>query len=76
MRTIAQGHQSRKQLLTRRLLTSQLGKNTGKPTDDPSKALEGVMLPMGGPKGSGLAIMMDVFSGVLTGMDRSTPTPF
>ncbi|KAI1077370.1 putative malate/L-lactate dehydrogenase [Whalleya microplaca] len=39
----------------------------GKPTDDPSAALEGVMLPMGGPKGSGLAIMMDVFSGVLSG---------
>ncbi|KXJ96459.1 putative malate/L-lactate dehydrogenase [Microdochium bolleyi] len=39
----------------------------GKPTDDPAKALEGVMLPMGGPKGSGLAIMMDVFSGVLSG---------
>ena len=32
-----------------------------------AKALEGVMLPMGGPKGSGLAIMMDVFSGVLSG---------
>jgi LDH2 family malate/lactate/ureidoglycolate dehydrogenase len=27
----------------------------------------GVMLPMGGPKGSGLAVMMDVFSGVLSG---------
>ncbi|RMZ75972.1 hypothetical protein DV737_g5040, partial [Chaetothyriales sp. CBS 132003] len=39
----------------------------GNPTDDPSKALEGVMLPMGGPKGSALAIMMDVFSGVLSG---------
>ncbi|RMD39537.1 hypothetical protein DV735_g5602, partial [Chaetothyriales sp. CBS 134920] len=39
----------------------------GEPTDDPSKALEGVMLPMGGPKGSALAIMMDVFSGVLSG---------
>lgn len=39
----------------------------GLPTDDPSKALEGVMLPMGGPKGSGLAVMMDVFSGVLSG---------
>lgn len=39
----------------------------GVPTDDPSKALEGVMLPMGGPKGSGLAVMMDVFSGVLSG---------
>ena len=39
----------------------------GNPTDDPTKALEGVMLPMGGPKGSALAIMMDVFSGVLSG---------
>lgn len=39
----------------------------GNATDDPGSALEGVMLPMGGPKGSGLAIMMDVFSGVLSG---------
>ena len=39
----------------------------GNITDDPAKALEGVMLPMGGPKGSALAIMMDVFSGVLSG---------
>lgn len=39
----------------------------GKPTDDPEKALEGVMLPMGGPKGSALSVMMDVFSGVLSG---------
>jgi len=40
----------------------------GKRTDDPAKALDGgVMLPMGGPKGSGLAVMMDVFSGVLSG---------
>jgi LDH2 family malate/lactate/ureidoglycolate dehydrogenase len=39
----------------------------GAPTEDPTKALEGVMLPMGGPKGSALSIMMDVFSGVLSG---------
>ncbi|SMY23842.1 unnamed protein product [Zymoseptoria tritici ST99CH_1A5] len=39
----------------------------GRPTDDPALALDGVMLPMGGPKGSALAIMMDVFSGVLSG---------
>lgn len=39
----------------------------GKPTTDPEDALNGVMLPMGGPKGSALAIMMDVFSGVLSG---------
>ena len=39
----------------------------GRPTTDPAAALDGVMLPMGGPKGSALAIMMDVFSGVLSG---------
>ncbi|KAH9219993.1 Malate/L-lactate dehydrogenase [Leptodontidium sp. 2 PMI_412] len=39
----------------------------GERTDDPKKALQGVMLPMGGPKGSALSVMMDVFSGVLSG---------
>ncbi|KAJ5106722.1 Malate/L-lactate dehydrogenase [Penicillium angulare] len=39
----------------------------GNLTDDPASALEGVMLPMGGPKGSALSIMMDVFSGVFSG---------
>src|ERR1700749_4660259 len=39
----------------------------GKPTSDPGAALKGVMLPMGGPKGSALSIMMDIFSGVLSG---------
>lgn len=41
----------------------------GNQTDDPNKALlDGVMLPMGGPKGSSaLSSMMDVFSGVLSG---------
>ncbi|KAF2027758.1 malate/L-lactate dehydrogenase [Setomelanomma holmii] len=40
----------------------------GHTTTDPAAALDGgVMLPMGGPKGSGLAVMMDVFSGVLSG---------
>lgn len=36
-------------------------------TTDPSRALEGVMLPVGAPKGSALSIMMDVFSGVFSG---------
>lgn len=38
----------------------------GKRTTDPAKALQGVMFPMGGPKGSALSIMMDIFSGVLS----------
>jgi LDH2 family malate/lactate/ureidoglycolate dehydrogenase len=39
----------------------------GEPTTDPVAALEGAVLPIGGPKGSGLALLMDVFSGVLSG---------
>ncbi|RDW68297.1 putative malate l-lactate protein [Coleophoma crateriformis] len=41
----------------------------GNRTEDPEQALRGVMLPMGGPKGSALSIMMDVFSGVLSGSE-------
>jgi LDH2 family malate/lactate/ureidoglycolate dehydrogenase len=39
----------------------------GRPTDDPLLARKGLLLPVGGPKGYGLALMLDVFAGVLTG---------
>ena len=39
----------------------------GQPTTDPKKALEGVQLPIAGFRGSGLAWMVDILSGVLTG---------
>ena len=39
----------------------------GKNTTDPVEALKGVVLPIGGPKGSGLAMMIDIFGGLLTG---------
>ncbi len=39
----------------------------GRPTTDATAALGGVVLPMGGPKGSGLAMMMDIFGGVISG---------
>lgn len=39
----------------------------GRATTDPEAALKGVVLPMGGPKGSGLAMMMDIFGGVMSG---------
>lgn len=41
----------------------------GRPTTDPAAALEGLLLPVGGPKGSGLALMMDILAGVLSGSD-------
>ena len=39
----------------------------GKTTTDAKKALEGVQLPIAGFRGSGLAWMVDILSGVLTG---------
>ncbi len=39
----------------------------GDPTTDPRDALEGVLLPLGGMKGSGLAIMVDILTGALAG---------
>ncbi len=40
----------------------------GRPTTDPHAALDGgVVQPIGGPKGSGLAILMDIMGGVISG---------
>ncbi len=44
----------------------------GRPTDDPKAALDGTLVPIGGPKGYGLALVVDVLSGVLTGADFGT----
>ena len=43
----------------------------GKPTIDANKALKGVQLPIAGFRGSGLAWMVDILSGVLTGGNHS-----
>ena len=39
----------------------------GNPTEDPEKAKYGSVLPVGGPKGYGLSLMVDILAGVLTG---------
>jgi len=39
----------------------------GAPTTDPQAAIDGLILPMAGHKGYGIAVMMDVLSGILTG---------
>ncbi|MFW2367239.1 MAG: Ldh family oxidoreductase [Desulforhopalus sp.] len=39
----------------------------GRPTDDPDKGFAGFLLPLGGHKGYGLALAVDLLSGVLTG---------
>jgi LDH2 family malate/lactate/ureidoglycolate dehydrogenase len=39
----------------------------GKPTTDPQAAMEGTLLPVGGYKGYGLALIVDLFAGLLSG---------
>ena len=43
----------------------------GQPTTDANKALKGVQLPIAGFRGSGLAWMVDILSGVLTGSNHA-----
>ena len=44
----------------------------GVPTTDPRRAVEGLILPMGGHKGYAIAFMFDVLAGVLTGSGFGT----
>lgn len=39
----------------------------GKPTTDPAAGRAGSLIPIGGPKGSGMAIIVDILSGILSG---------
>lgn len=43
----------------------------GNLTTDPVSALNGVLLPMGGPKGSALALTVDIISGILAGAEHA-----
>jgi LDH2 family malate/lactate/ureidoglycolate dehydrogenase len=47
----------------------------GEPTIDPREALEGILLPMCGPKGYGLALMADVMGGIMTGSNFGQNIP-
>lgn len=39
----------------------------GNPTDEPKIGMEGLMLPLGGHKGYGLAVMIEILTSILTG---------
>ena len=49
----------------------------GRATTDPAQALDGFLLPIGGHKGYGLALLVDLFAGLLSGAgdldDRNVP---
>jgi LDH2 family malate/lactate/ureidoglycolate dehydrogenase len=40
---------------------------TGTETTDPTAAMKGTLVPIGGPKGFGLALMVDILAGLLSG---------
>ena len=40
---------------------------TGTPTTDPTAAMKGTLVPIGGPKGYGLALIVDILAGMLSG---------
>ena len=44
----------------------------GNPTTDPAAGRAGSLIPIGGPKGSGLALMVEVLSGILSGAGTAT----
>jgi ureidoglycolate dehydrogenase (NAD+) len=44
----------------------------GRPTTDPRAALDGFLLPIGGYKGYGLALVVDLFAGLLSGASYLT----
>jgi LDH2 family malate/lactate/ureidoglycolate dehydrogenase len=43
----------------------------GNTTTDPATALKGTLLPMGGPKGSAIALAVDILSGILSGGEHA-----
>ena len=49
--------------------------SNGNPTTDPAEGLKGAQLPVGGPKGFGLGLIVDLMGGVLTGSNCSYEAP-
>jgi (2R)-3-sulfolactate dehydrogenase (NADP+) len=47
----------------------------GKPTADPAAALSGTMLPLGGAKGTALALMVELLAAGLTGANYAAEAP-
>ena len=60
------------------ILAAKLGKSIpegwaitadGRPTTDPNEGMKGTVLPIGGPKGYGLSLFMDIMCGLLSGAE-------
>ncbi len=64
---VARGKIRRAERLKERIPPGWALDATGSPTDDPQAAMKGTLLPIGGPKGYGMALFIDLVSGMLSG---------
>ena len=64
---VARGKVRKAQRLNEKIPLGWALDESGVPTDDAGAALKGTLLPIGGPKGYGLALMVDVLAGMLSG---------
>jgi LDH2 family malate/lactate/ureidoglycolate dehydrogenase len=64
---VARGKIRKAERLGERIPLGWAQDESGAPTEDPAAALKGTLLPIGGPKGYGLALMVDVLAGMLSG---------
>ncbi len=64
---VARGKIRRAQRLNEKIPLGWALDESGAPTEDPGAALKGTLVPIGGPKGYGLAFMVDVLAGMLSG---------
>lgn len=69
---VARGKVRRAQKLKENIPLGWAFDETGTPTTDPAAALKGTLAPMGGPKGYGLALMVDILAGMLSGSKYGT----
>jgi len=64
---VARGKIRRAQRLNENISLGWALDRSGSPTTDPAAALKGSLLPIAGPKGSGLAFFIDLICGLLSG---------
>jgi LDH2 family malate/lactate/ureidoglycolate dehydrogenase len=69
---VARGKIRRAQRLKESIPLGWAFDEAGAPTTDPAAALKGTLAPMGGPKGYGLALMVDLLAGMLSGSKYGT----
>jgi len=64
---VARGKIRRAQMLKKEIPIAWALDEKGEPTTESDAALKGTLLPIGGPKGYGLALIIDVLTGMISG---------